>query len=260
MAAGNLQEWPRAMLRAVSSSFTLGSLNGQAMPIFSARPRVFSDPLEQRWFCTFQSPPLGELESFAPGSGSQESRRRPSFREIEGRIAKMRGMSGIVRMFDPFNSRPYWNLPTVSETTRSTWADGTSFADGTQWVSGYLPPVIVVDEDADAGAESIVVSGFPVSLQRVLRIGDPFEGIPNGVRPSYGEYHKVVDDARSNASGKTRLYFQPGLRGDLKAGDPIRLKYPTTVMAMLDDKQGEVQRGMFTGSFGVTFVEVLPTD
>jgi hypothetical protein len=260
MSASSLQEWPRAMLRAVSSSFTLGSLSGQEQPIFKARAPVFGDPFEQRFFCTFQSPALGELESFSSGSGSEVDRRRPSFREVEGRIAKLRGMSGLVRVFDPFNFRPYWNLPGVSQAERSNWSDGSTWADGSQWVSGFLPPVIVVDENAEAGAESIVVRGLPVSLARVLRIGDPFEGIPGNVRPEYGEYHKIVDDATSNGSGKTRIYFQPGLRGKLNAGDQIRLNYPTTVMSLVDDKQGEVQRGLVTGSFGVTLVEVLPSE
>lgn len=248
------------MLRAVSSSFTLGSLSGQAEPIFKAKASVFGDPFEQRFFCTFQSPALGELESFSSGRGSEADRRRPSFREIEGRIAKLRGMNGRVRVFDPYNFRPYWNLPGISDVERSRWSDGSTWADGSQWVSGYLPPVIVIDETAAEGAESVVVRGLPTSLQRVLRIGDPFEGIPGNVRPEYGEYHKVVDDATSNASGKTRLYFQPGLRTKLNAGDQIRLNYPTTVMALVDDKQGEVQRGLVTGSFGVTLVEVLPSD
>ncbi len=257
MTATNMQWWPPHMLRAVSSSFTLGSLNGQVQPIFKARTSVFSDPLEQRWFCTFQSPPMGEKETrFTDAQGV--SRFQPSFREVEGRIAKMRGMSGAVRVFDPFNVHPAWNLE--DNGTRSHWADGATWADGSLWVSGFLPPFIVLDADAEAGATYIVVRSLPASIARVLRIGDPFEGIPNSIRPNYGEYHKIVDDARSNASGKTGLYFQPGLRADMKAGSMIRIKYPTTVMALVDDKQGEVQRGLVTGSFGVTLVEVLPSD
>jgi hypothetical protein len=246
------------MLRATSASFNLASVNGQALPIFSSRPRPFADPFEQRWFFTFQSPPLGEKETFAPGSGSQESRRRPSYREARARIIRLRGTAGKVRLFDPTNYRPYRNLVTAA--TKSNWSDGSTFSDGSQWVSGYLPPVITVDEAAEAGAESVVVRGLPASISAVMRMGDPFEGIPGTVRPEWSEYHSVVEDATSNASGKTRLYFQPTLRGALNAGDPIRLKYPTAVFALLDDKQGEMQNEMFTGSFGSTFVEVLPFD
>lgn len=258
MPANTVQQWPRAMLRSVQTSFNLASLNGQATPIFSARPRPFGDPLEQRWFFTFQSPPLGEKETFGWGSAPREARRRPSYREARGRIARLRGTSGKVRLFDPTNHRPYYNL--VTGLTKSNWSDGSTFSDGSQWVSGYLPPVIVVDEAAEAGAESIVVRELPESVQSVMRIGDPFEGIPGCERPEYGEYHTIVEDATSNAVGKTRLYFQPGLRGALNPGDQIRLNYPTSVFALLDDKQGEMQNEIMTGSFGASFVEVLPCD
>ena len=257
MTVGTMQWWPRHMLRAVSSSFTLGSLNGQVTPIFSARPRMFGDPFEQRWFCTFQTPPMDEKESTIT-DGQGRAIFRPSFREFEGRMAKMRGTAGAIRIFDPFNYRSAWNLEAAG--TRQNWAGGMTWADGSQWVSGYLPPVIVVDENAEAEAVSIVVKSLPASVRRVLRIGDPFEGIPNGIRPNYGEYHKIVDDVVSTALGKARIYFEPGLRGALKAGDMIRLSYPTTVMAMIDDKQGEVQRDLYSGRAGVTLAEVLPSD
>lgn len=259
MTAANIQWWPPHMMRAVSSSFTLGSLNGQVQPIFSARPRTFADPFEQRWFCTFKSPPLGEKETYGSGDAPASRWLQPSFREVEGRIAKLRGTAGAVRIYDPFNNRPAWNLVAANR-TQSNWSDGSTWAGGKKWTSGLLPPFIVADEDAEIGATFIVVRGLPVSLARVLRIGDPYEVIPNGIRPNYGCYHKIVDDTRSTASGKAGLYFQPGLRVAVKAGDMIRLNYPTTVMALVDDKQGEVQRDVVTGSFGVTLVEVLPSD
>lgn len=257
MTARTMQWWPRHMLRAVSSSFTLGSLDGQVTPIFSARPRVFGDPFEQRWFCTFQTPPMGEKETTRTDAQGRAIL-YPSFREFEGRIAKMRGMAGAIRVFDPFNFRPAWNLESAG--TRSNWSSGATWSNGRQWVSGYLPPFIIVDEDAEVGAVSLVVKELPASVQRVLRIGDPFEGIPNGIRPNYGEYHKIVDDVVSTAAGKARISFEPGLRGALKAGDMIRLSYPTTVMAMIDSRQGTVERGLTTGSAGITLVEVLPSD
>jgi hypothetical protein len=253
MPIGTTQWWPPHMLRAVSSSFMLGSINGAVQPIFQAAPSVFADPFEQRWTCTFQSPPLGEQES-TDARGNV----RPSFREVEGRIAKLRGMAGAIRLWDPFNKDWAYNIEVAP--TLTDWSDGTTWSDGTEWAGGFLPPFVTVDEAAVEGAESIVIKGLPASILRVGRIGDRFEAIPNGIRPDWAHYYGAVDDCTSNASGKTRVYFQPGLRGPLNPGDMIRLKYPTTVMRMIDDRQGEVQRGLVTGSFGVTLLESLRSD
>ena len=254
MTVTNIQWWPRHMLRAVSSSFTLGSLNGQVQPIFKARPSVFADPFERRCFCTFQSPPLSEDESGTIGSASF----KPSFREVQGRIRKMTGSVGGVRVFDQFAKEPQYNREQAG--TLSNWSGGNTWVDGSKWVSGFLPPFITVDEDAEAGANYIVVRGLPTSIARVFRIDDRFEIEPNGARVNYCHYYGIDDDCKSTAAGKAGIYFSPGLTAAVKAGDRVRLKYPTCVMVASDDKQGEVQRGLFTGSFGVTLVGVLPDD
>lgn len=254
MTVANIQWWPRHMLRSVSSTFALGTLNGQVQPIFKARSTVFADPFERRWFCTFQSPTLGEDESGEVGS----EKFKPSFREAQGRIRKMMGSIAAVRVFDQYAKEPQYNR--VHAGTLSNWSGGNTWADGSQWVSGFLPPFITVDEDAEAGAGSIVVRGLPASIARVFRIDDRFEIEPNGERVNYCHYYGIDDDCRSTAAGKTRLYFSPGLTAPVLAGDRVRLKYPTCVMVAVDDKQGEVQRGLFTGSFGVTLVGVLPSD
>lgn len=257
MTATNMQWWPRHMLRAVSSSFTLGSLNGQVQPIFSARPRAFSDPLERRWFCTFQSPPMGEKETtFADDNDAKKY--QPSFREAQGRIRKMRGQIGTIRVFDQFAKEPQYNQ--YHGGTESKFSDGSTFSDGSKWIGGFLPPFITVDEAATTDAMSIVVRGLPVSIDEVFRIDDRFEIEPNGIRTTYTHYYGVDDVCRSDASGKTRINFSPGLSSAVNPGDAIRLKYPTAVMAAVDDKQGELQRGLVTGSFGITLVGVLRSD
>jgi|GEM_PF-2225887 len=254
MTVTNIEWWPRHMLRAVSSSFTLGTLNGQVQPIFSARPRVFADPFERRWFCTFQSPPMGESESGEVGTASF----KPSFREAQGRIRKMVGSACGVRVFDQFAKEPQYNVEHAG--TPSNWSDGSTWSDGSRWTSGFLPPYITVDEDAEVGDGSIVVRGLPASITRVFRIDDRFEIEPNGARVNYCHYYAIDDDCRTTAAGKVRIYFSPGLTAAVKAGDSVRLKYPAAVMVATDDKQGEIQRGLTTGSFGVTLVGVLPSD
>lgn len=246
--------WPSHLLRFVSATVSLGSLNGSVQPLFQAAPQVFADPFEQRWIATFQSPPMPEKEI------TQADRlAHASWREVEGRVARLRGMARLLRLYDPYVRRPAFDLEQVP--VGANFDDGSAFSDGSQWVSGFLPPFVTVDETAHEGAESIVVRGLPVSTSRVLRIGDRFEARPGGIAAHYGMYFIVVNDCKTNSAGKVRIYFEPGLRRGLKAGDMIVLRDPTSVYSLIDDRQGAVNRNVAShGEYGFSLVERLPSD
>lgn len=244
--------WPEHMLRCVKSSFQLFALTGSEQPIFKARPRLFGDVYEQRFFATFQSPPMGEDEATVAGKF------RPSAREASGRIAKLRGQTRAVRLYDPFARRPAYSR--TAALTQSAWSDGSHFSDGSGFVAGGLPPYAAVDETAPEGAKSLVLRGLPASLSRALRFGDRLEIRPSGSMTDFAHYYEIVGDAPTTAAGKARIEFEPGLRAGVSAGDQVVLEDPTTVMALLDDRQGALERDQFTASFGASLVEVLRGD
>lgn len=249
----DIQEWPAELNRATSSSFTLGSLSGQVQPLFLAAPSVFAEPFDRRFWVNITSPTLGREESTLSG------RLRPSWQEVEGRMAALKGMGGRVRLFDPLKIQPYYNLTHAG--SRADWSGGATWSGGAEWISGLLPPSITVAEAASAGAESVVVnfgSGW-ASTSRIMTWGDAFECRPNGQKLDYGAYHLVSGEAGTDANGKTRLYCNPGLRVGLNVGDMIVLKYPTSVFSMIDDKQGVVTRDRAgNGDWGWSLVESLP--
>jgi hypothetical protein len=252
MSDPNIQTWPAELLRAVTSSFTLGTLNLSSAPLFLATPTVFAEPLDRRWIATLQSPELEGKEK----RDSAGNLLAPSYREIEGRVAGLRGIGGKLRIADPLYVRPQYDEALIE----SNWSGGRKWSGGRSWVSGLLPPSVTVDAAAVTGAFSVVVRGLPVSIARVLRIGDRFEARPNGIASTFGHYYILTQDCVSDASGKTRLYFEPGLRAGLNAGDQIVLKRPTSVFSCIDDKQGVVSRSGRTGAFGLSLVETLPLD
>lgn len=249
-----IQSWPAVLLRAVSSSFVLGSLNGFAQPLFSAAMVPFADPFDQRWLATLQSPAMSGQEMV----GTDGRVLRASYREVEGRIAKMRGIGGWLRIFDPLNIRPQYDWQQIPAT--ALWSGGRHWTDGRSWISGLLPPSVTVDAVAYTGVTSLVLRGLPASKTRVFRHGDRFEIMPNGQRAAFGHYYIVTEQSNSNADGKTRVYFEPGLRSGVNAGDAALLRRPTTVFSLIDDKQGAVSRSGNIGQFGFSLIEKLPAD
>ena len=181
-----------------------------------------------------------------------------SWREIEGRVAALRGQGGLLRIHDPLNIRPQYDID--KSKVLSDWVDGGTWSGGRQWQSGLLPPFVTVDEVARAGARSLVIRGWPQSIARIYRIGDRFEARPNGVPVDFGHYYIGTDDARSNADGKLRIYFEPGLRAGLNIGDQVVFRKATSVFSLSDDKQGAVSRYGRFGSFGFSLIEKLPED
>lgn len=181
---------------------------------------------------------------------------QPTWRDWQGFMTRMRGTSGLLRIVDYYRMRPRYDI--LQGNTLANWSGGAHWADDSQWVSGALPPFVVFDENASADADSIIMRGLPADTDEVLTPGDLFECRPNGVPTGYGNLYEVVHCARSNADGKARVYFQPGLRQGFKAGDMIVLRYPTSVFRLADKSQGLVTRSMGNiGNLGFKLIEEI---
>lgn len=182
----------------------------------------------------------------------------PQHRRVQAFVTRLRGMSGFIRIVDYHRMKPAYDQ-FVASPTQESWSDGTTFTDGTGWVSGYLPPFVTVDESAEEGADSIVIRGMPASLTGALGMGDLFEVRPGGIHADHGHLYEIVRDANVNASGKTRIYFEAGLRKKVAAGDMVVLRYPTSVFRLATDGEGDVTRGLTSvGQMGFSLDEVLP--
>jgi hypothetical protein len=135
---------------------------------------------------------------------------RASWRARQGFITRLKGTSGLLRCYDSFRRRPAYDL--LHDPVLANWSDGSEFSDGSQWSSGPLPPFVVLDEAARFEATSIVLRGLPAGVTDVLAPADVMEGKPNGIATPYGNLYEIVHCVRSNADGKARVYFEPGLR------------------------------------------------
>jgi len=183
------------------------------------------------------------------------------WRDHDGLFAALRGTGGKIRLWDHARTEPYYNQ-TVTPTT-ALWDAGASWSGGAAWAAGKLPPIVAVGETASRGTNNILLKGFPPSLSGVLRRGDLMEFWPNGIPAEHGHLYPVTRRANSNASGQCRVYFEPGLRKGLRAGDACVIGggglKPSSVFRLASDDEGLIDvRGAMIGSFGVSFTEVLP--
>lgn len=220
--------------------FYLRSFSLQSVASFTGEVSPYG-PTAQRFFCEFTLPAKSEADS----------------RTLSGIISRARGISGLFRIYDTARKEPGYNAAIT--TTTETWDDGTGFSDNTLWESGPLPNYVAVNTAAVRGDNSILMEGFPVNLTKALRLGDLFEIRPNGQPTTFGHLYEVVVDANTDASGQTRVYFEPGLRAGVAAGDQIVLKNPTSVFRLVSDEQGVIDRDRtLIGRLGLSFMEVLP--
>lgn len=183
------------------------------------------------------------------------------WREHDGLIARLRGASGLLRLWDAARPEPFYNQAVTKSVT--PWDGGTTFTDAPGFEEGALPPFVAVDAAAARADNNLVLSQFPASKTAVLRSGDLVEFRPNGIAVPHGHLHVVTRSANSNPDGKARVYFEPGLRGALVAGDMCVLGggdlRPTTVFRLASDEEGLIDvRAPNIGSLGLSFIEVLP--
>lgn len=183
---------------------------------------------------------------------------RMSWREVQAFVSRLKGISGMLRIVDYHRMKTAYDQYSV-DPAEQNWSDGTPFSDGHGWVDGFLPPHIEAEEAAEEGATSLVVRGLPENLDKPLRMGDLFEVRPNGIPATHGHLYECVANVKTDANGKTRLYFEPPLRKGVAAGDMIVIRYPTGVFRLSSDQEGIVSRGPVNlGDMGFALSEVLP--
>lgn len=237
------RDWPKALRAAVQSTFQLVTANVRATSPYTGGVTPYG-PQSQRFVCKLTSPTL----------------KAANWRLASGVITGLRGIQGPVRMVDYHRMKSGYDeaiSPTIA-----LWSDGATWTDGSGWESGQLPPVVTVAEDADAGARSLLLRGYPANLKDVMRYGDLFEARPNGVRALHGHLYESTRNSRTNSEGLLRAQFEPGLRAALVEGDQIVLRYPTSVFRLASDAEGAINRMApgNLGNFGLTLSEVLPDD
>lgn len=234
-------EWPREWRATTESQFYLSSASLSSVSPYTGQTTPFGPNYQKH---------LAKLTF--PGMPA------PLHRRVQAFLTRQRGIVGMLRMIDYHRMKPAYDQFRASPIEQS-WSDGLPWADGTGWIEGYLPHFIAVDETADEGASSVVVRGLPPSIPAVLGMGDLFELRPGGVPASHGHLYEISHDARSNAVGKVRLYFEPGLRARIAPGDQVVLHYPTSVFRLASDQEGIVSRGLGSvGHVGISLEEVLP--
>ncbi len=235
--------WPENARAAVNSQFYLAPQNLSAMSPYTGEATVYG-PTVQRWTAKITLPP----------------KTTNGWRALSGFITRLRGIGGHIRMKDYHRQQTQYDMAVTP--TIGTFSDGTKFSDGTGWATGFLPPVCVSGEARGRGSTDLLITALPVSLAAVLQAGDLIELRPNGQPAAFGMLHEVVDTARTNSSGQTRIDFEPGLRIDIAAGDQVVLAGPTTVFRLASDSEGIIARTApgDIGNLGLQLVEVLAAD
>lgn len=182
---------------------------------------------------------------------------RRDWQWFSARFARAGGTAGLVRTGDPWRRRPLFD--TLVDQTRTGFTDGTEFDDDTGFVDGYLPPFGIVDDAEVAGATSLIIAGLTPSLQPALYAGDLFEIRPAGTPADHGHLYEIVNDAPTNAGGKTRVNFRPELYRGVIHGDQVVLRDAMTVFRPLTDQEGVVERMIVDiGATGFSLIEERP--
>lgn len=238
---------PRHMRGAVQSTFYLSQ---------SAIDNPSPWTGERTPYGPFAQIHIAEISPAATKGPAKANDGEVTWREWQAFMTRMRGTSGLLRIVDYFRMKPIYE--SKHGQTQSNWGDGSGWSDGTKWTQGSLPPYVTFDAAAKEGDNSIVLRGLPVDTEEVLSPSDLGEGRPNGVPTNYGNLYEVVHCARTNADGKARVYFEPGLRQGFAAGDMWVLHYPTSVFRLADKSQGIVTRTMGNmGNLGFKLIEEI---
>jgi hypothetical protein len=214
----------------------------------ATRQRARAVPFAQVWVVDLVFPPAPDVRA--------ATAEKASWRERQGFITRLRGTSGLLRVYDSFRRRPAYDL--THDPVLANWSGGATWSDGSQWSSGPLPPFLIVDETARFEETSIVLRGLPADTELVLSPADLMEGRPNGIPTPYGNLYETVLCARSNSAGKARVYLQPGLRQGFAPGDPFYLRDASCVFRLADKAQGRVTRSVGNiGRSGMSLIEHL---
>lgn len=240
-------EVPEHMRSAVQSTFYLSS-NAIDDPSPWTGERSPCGPFAQVFLAEIKPAQLKSPKLALDGEAN--------WREWQGFMTRLRGTSGKMRIVDYYRMRPVYDARQTP--ALANWSDGSRWLDNSQWLSGALPPYVTLDEPARADGDSIVLRGLPPNTEAVLNPSDLIENRPNGIATTYGNMYEVVHCARTNSSGKARVYLGPGLRQGFSAGDMAVLRYPTCVFRLADAGQGIVTRTMGNlGSLGFKLIECV---
>ncbi len=182
--------------------------------------------------------------------------RDPDLQDMDALFTRLRGRSNALRIADSLRLAPWYDRSIDPEV--ATWSDSSLFTDGSGFANGFLPPEVYVYSAAAKGSNYIVLGGFPVSITAVLRAGDPFEIKPSGVPAEFPHRYKAMFSSSSDASGRLGVSIEPRLRAGVAAGDPVSLRYASSVFRLADDTQADISgTGGGVGNFGFSLVEAL---
>jgi len=125
-----------------------------------------------------------------------------------------------------------------------------------------LPPQVFVALAGVRGTRFLTLGGFPASTAGVIHRGDLFEVWPNGIPSAFPHLYTAMYDVSSDANGKVGFDIEPGLRADIAIGDPVNLRYASSVFRLIDDTQGELETSdgvLYAGGFSlVEAVDLVP--
>lgn len=231
--------WPQSWWQATDSKFSLQPRSLVSASPWTGRRNVYG-PQVQVWVADI---------TFMQLYG-QELQARSAF------MSRLEGQKGLIRMGDVARRGPSFNLDNTAFAT--PWSDGTFFSDGTGWIAGQLPSTIFLIQAANRGDKYVVVGGLPVSTPRALRRGDLFQIKPGGIEDDTPHLYEVMQDAPTDANGKTGFEIRPALRAGVAVGDTVLLNYPTSVFQLADDSQGVMSVSLpFRGDFGFKLIEAI---
>lgn len=176
--------------------------------------------------------------------------------QIDAFFSRLGGQAGLLRIGDASRLQPRFNRELIASS--AAWSDGSTFTDGTGFLSGLLPPTCFLQAAASRGDKNVIIGGLPVSTSRALSRGDLFEVRPNGIASATPNLYQVMVDGATNSSGNAGVEIRPPLRQGLAAGDMVVLSYPTSVFHLIDDQQAEMQISVPTNAdFGFSLIEAI---
>src|SRR5882724_9576112 len=141
--------------------------------------------------------------------------------QIDAFFSRLGGQAGLIRIGDASRLQPRFNRELIAAS--ATWSDGSTFTDGSGFLSGLLPPTCFLYAAAARGDRSVVIGGLPVSTSRALSRGDLFEVRPNGIASATPNLYQVMVDGSTDSSGNAGVEIRPALRQGLAAGDMVVL-------------------------------------
>lgn len=174
---------------------------------------------------------------------------------IDGLRSGLDGPLGVIRMWHPVRYLPLGMAAGLNMSTVFALGNGSPFSDGTYFSDGkgFLDASAwgTVATSLDIGSEYVTLGGLVASQPLSIAAGDLFE--------IGGYLYRAVQDAASDASGKSSIMIRPRLRTRVLAGDPVKFAYPTSPFQLADDSQGAVEMTPPDfGGLGLSLVEIIP--